>query len=50
MIDGSDPIPGYVPQTLLASKALFDAVGGFNTALKHADATDWFLRYGSMEP
>jgi GT2 family glycosyltransferase len=46
-----DPIPGYVPQTLLASKALFDAVGGFNTALKHADATDWFLRvreHGAM--
>ena len=46
-----DPIPGYVPQTLLASKALFDAVGGFNTALRHADATDWFLRvreHGAM--
>jgi glycosyltransferase involved in cell wall biosynthesis len=38
------PVPGYVPQTLLATKALFDAVGGFNTTLKHADATDWFLR------
>jgi glycosyltransferase involved in cell wall biosynthesis len=38
------PVPGYVPQTLLARKALVDAVGGFNTGLRHADATDWFLR------
>ncbi len=38
------PIPGYVPQTLLASRALFDAVGGFNTMLKYADSTEWFLR------
>lgn len=44
------PIPGYVPQTLLARRALFDAIGGFNAALRHADSTEWFLRaedYGS---
>ena len=44
-------VPGYVPQTLLARKALLDMVGGFNTALRHADATEWFLRvreYGAL--
>lgn len=39
-----DAIPGYVPQTLLARKTLFDKIGGFNTTLRHADSTDWFLR------
>ena len=38
------PVPGYVPQTLLARKTLFDAIGGFKTTLRHADSTDWFLR------
>lgn len=37
------PVPGYGPQTLLASRALFHTVGGFNTTLKHADSTEWFL-------
>lgn len=40
----SKPLPGYVPQTLLARRALFDKVGHFNSALRHADSTDWFLR------
>jgi len=40
----SQPLPGYVPQTLLARRALFETVGHFNTALRHADSTDWFLR------
>jgi glycosyltransferase involved in cell wall biosynthesis len=40
----SQPLPGYVPQTLLARHALFETVGHFNIALRHADSTDWFLR------
>jgi len=40
----SRPVPGYVPQTLLARRALFETVGHFNVALRHADSTDWFLR------
>jgi glycosyltransferase involved in cell wall biosynthesis len=40
----SQPLPGYVPQTLLAPRALFGTVGHFNIALRHADSTDWFAR------
>ena len=40
----SKPLPGYVTSTLLARREFFDAVGPFNTAIKHADDTDWFLR------
>jgi glycosyltransferase involved in cell wall biosynthesis len=40
----SQPLPGYVPQALLARRALFETVGSFNVALRHADATDWLLR------
>ena len=40
----SQPLPGYVPQTLLARRALFETVGHFNSGLRHADSTDWFLR------
>lgn len=39
-----NPLPGYVPQTLLARRTLFEAIGGFKTTLRHADSTDWFLR------
>jgi len=38
------PVPGYVTQTLLARRALFESVGQFNTSLKHGDAQEWFLR------
>jgi glycosyltransferase involved in cell wall biosynthesis len=38
------PVPGYVTQTLLARRALFDRVGPFNTSIQHGDAQDWFLR------
>jgi glycosyltransferase involved in cell wall biosynthesis len=38
------PLPGYVTQTLLARRALFERVGPFNVALRHGDAQDWFLR------
>jgi glycosyltransferase involved in cell wall biosynthesis len=40
----AQPLPGYVPQALLARRALFETVGKFNTSLRHADSTDWFLR------
>ncbi|HSE51013.1 MAG TPA: glycosyltransferase family A protein [Gemmatimonadales bacterium] len=38
------PIPGYVTGTLLAHRALFDRVGGFDPERSHTDATEWFLR------
>jgi glycosyltransferase involved in cell wall biosynthesis len=47
----SQPLPGYVPQTLLARRAVFETVGYFNVRLRHADSTDWFLRaaeYGAV--
>lgn len=40
----SQPLPGYVPQALLAKRAVFDTVGHFDPALRHADSTDWFVR------
>jgi glycosyltransferase involved in cell wall biosynthesis len=40
----SESLPGYVPQALLAPRAVFKAVGDFNGALRHADATNSFLR------
>jgi len=40
----SKPLPGYVTGTLLARRNFFTAVGQFNTAIKHADDTEWFLR------
>ncbi len=38
------PVPGYVAQTLLARRALFESLGQFNTGLMHGDAKEWFLR------
>jgi len=38
------PLPGYVTESLLATRSLFKAVGPFNTALGHGDSTEWFLR------
>jgi glycosyltransferase involved in cell wall biosynthesis len=40
----SQPLPGYVTQTLFARRNLFDTVGLFNAALHHGDSTEWFLR------
>ncbi len=40
----AQPVPGYVAQTLLARRALFESVGQFNTGLMHGDAKEWFLR------
>jgi glycosyltransferase involved in cell wall biosynthesis len=38
------PLPGYATQALLARRAIFDRVGGFNSGLRVVDDTDWFLR------
>jgi len=40
----SKPLPGYVTHTLLARRTLFEKIGQFNTALRHCDDTEWFLR------
>jgi glycosyltransferase involved in cell wall biosynthesis len=40
----SEPVPGYVTQTLLARRSAFHRVGLFNESLKVGDPTDWFLR------
>jgi glycosyltransferase involved in cell wall biosynthesis len=47
----SQPLPGYVPQALLAKRPIFDTVGHFDSTLRHADSTDWFVRgmeHGAM--
>jgi hypothetical protein len=45
----AQPWPGYLPQALLARRAVFDAVGLFDTALRYEDAKDWFLRAAERE-
>ena len=40
----SKPAPGYVLPALLAKRSAFERIGTFDTELKHADKTDWFLR------
>lgn len=36
--------PGYVCQTLLARRGLFDKIGVFDASLRIGEDTDWFLR------
>jgi len=40
----AQPVPGYIPDTLLARRSVFDKVGLFDESLWFADAMDWFLR------
>lgn len=40
----AQPMPGYVTQSLLTTREVFDKVGRFNPELGHGDATDWFMR------
>jgi glycosyltransferase involved in cell wall biosynthesis len=40
----AQPQPGYVTQTMLARRGLFDRVGGFNTTLSVGDPMEWFVR------
>ena len=35
---------GYLTQTMLARRALFERVGPFDVQARHRDATDWILR------
>jgi glycosyltransferase involved in cell wall biosynthesis len=44
----SQPLPGYVTQTLLARRTVFDMVGMFDTTLAHGDSTEWFLRAAEL--
>jgi glycosyltransferase involved in cell wall biosynthesis len=44
----SRALPGYITQTLLARRRLFDVVGQFNVRLQHGDDTEWFLRAGEQ--
>jgi len=36
--------PGYVVSTLMARRAVFETIGGFDDSLIHANKTEWFLR------
>jgi glycosyltransferase involved in cell wall biosynthesis len=38
------PLPGYIMQTVLARRALFQRVGKFAPELRHGDVKEWFLR------
>jgi glycosyltransferase involved in cell wall biosynthesis len=38
------PVPAYTTGTLLARRELVETVGPFDTAIQHADDTDWFVR------
>lgn len=40
----SQPQPGYVTITMLARRAVFERVGGFNTARSVGDPMEWFVR------
>ena len=38
------PAPGYLTQTLLARRSLFDRIGRFDESWRHVHDTEWFLR------
>jgi glycosyltransferase involved in cell wall biosynthesis len=38
------PVPGYVVQTLMARRDLFERFASFNEELRFAFASDWFMR------
>jgi len=44
----AEVLPGYVTQTLLARRSLFNSVGHFNTSMRVGDPMDWFLRAGEQ--
>jgi glycosyltransferase involved in cell wall biosynthesis len=37
-------LPGFVPQTMLARRRVFDRIGPFDEGLRIGEDTDWFLR------
>lgn len=47
----TQPLPGYITQTLLARRSLFEHIGWFDPTLPSAEDTEWFLRaaeYGTV--
>jgi glycosyltransferase involved in cell wall biosynthesis len=44
----SKVLPGYVSQTLLARRSVFQTVGPFDSSLRHGDSTEWFLRAAQL--
>ena len=40
----SRPLPGYITDTLLATRQAFETVGLFSSELNHGDSFDWFVR------
>ena len=42
-------LPGYAAHTLLARRTLFQMVGQFESALRHSNETEWFLRAAERE-
>ncbi len=44
----SKALPGYVTQTLLARRRVFQTVGLFDSSFKHGDSTEWFLRAAQL--
>ena len=44
----SQPLPGYTSVTLMARRSQFDKVAPFDITLRHATATEWFLRATSQ--
>jgi glycosyltransferase involved in cell wall biosynthesis len=38
------PLPGYSSVTLVARRALCEAIGVFDSSLQHGDDTEWFVR------
>ncbi len=40
----TEPLPGYLAQTLLARRTFFHTIGQFDTTLRHSSETEWFIR------
>ena len=44
----AEVLPGYVTQTLLARRSIFESIGHFDTSRRLGDPMDWFLRAGEQ--
>jgi len=40
----SKPVPGYITQTLLARRDVFEKLGFFNASFRHVHDSEWFFR------
>ncbi len=38
------PMPGYISQTMMARRAVFETVGWFSTDMRYGHAAEWFVR------